>query len=81
MKLLFDIYKSAVAITSPLETITDPLKEIKMVKTQKRFQTKKFILLIHLGTLIKLFMTIKMSPFAIIAIPQYQIFYTIMGTG
>ena len=28
-----NIYESAVSITSPLKTITDPVKEIKMVKT------------------------------------------------
>ena len=36
-----NIYESVLSITSPLKTITVPLKEIKMVKTdQKRFQAK-----------------------------------------
>ena len=34
------IYESAVSITSPLKTITNPLKEIKMVKTDPKKGSK-----------------------------------------
>ena len=40
----------------PLKTVTDPLKEIKMVKTDlKKVPTQIFFLLIPLGTIAQLF--------------------------
>ena len=52
-----NIYNSAVSITSLLKTITDPLKEIKMVKTDpKQVPNQIFFLLFHLGIIAKLFM-------------------------
>ena len=51
-----NIYESAVSITSPLRTITGPLKEKKWSKrTQKRFQAKKNVLLVYLGTIAQLY--------------------------
>ena len=51
-----NIYESAVSITSPLKTITDPLKEIKMVKTDlKKVPSQIFFLLVPLGTIAQLF--------------------------
>ena len=44
------------SITSPLKTITDPLKEIKMVKTDpKKVPSQIFFLLVPLGTIAQLF--------------------------
>ena len=52
-----NIFESAVSITSPLKTITDPLKEIKMVKTDpKKVPSQIFFLLVPLGTFAQLFM-------------------------
>ena len=49
-------YESAVSSTNPLKTITDPLKEIKMVKTdQKKVPSQIFFLLVHLGIIAQLF--------------------------
>ena len=49
-------YESAVSITCPLKTITDPLKEIKMVKTDpKKVPGQIFFLLVPLGTIAQLF--------------------------
>ena len=45
-------YESAVSITSPLKAITDPLKEIKMVKTEpKKVPSQISFLLVPLGTM------------------------------
>ena len=56
-KQLWNIYESAVSITSPLKTITDPLKEIKMVKTYPiKVPSQIFFLLVLLGTIAQLFM-------------------------
>ena len=42
--------------TSPLKTITDPLKEIKMVKTDpKKVPSQIFFLIVPLGTIAQLF--------------------------
>jgi len=42
----YNIYESAVTITSPLKTITDPQKEIKMAKTDaKKVPVPVFLLL------------------------------------
>ena len=51
------IYESAVSITIPLKTITDPLREIKWSKqTQKRLQGKfSFCSFLDLGTISQLF--------------------------
>ena len=47
-------------ITSPLKTITDPLKEIKMVKTDpKKVSSQIFFLHVPLGTIAQLFTTKK----------------------
>ena len=53
-------YETAVTymnpITSPLKTITDPLKEIKWSKqTQKKVPSQIFFLLVPLGTIAQLF--------------------------
>ena len=46
-----NIYESAVSITCPLKTIADPLKEIKMVKTDpKKVPSQIFFLIVPLGT-------------------------------
>ena len=51
-----NIYESAVSITSQLKTITDPLKEIKMAKTDlKKVPSQIFFLLVPLGTIAPLF--------------------------
>ena len=45
-RLFLTIYESAVSITSPLRTITDPLKEIKIVKIDpKKFSFCSFLTL------------------------------------
>ena len=60
------VYESAVSITSPLKTITDPLKEIKIVKTDpKKVPSQIFFLLVPLGTIAKLFTKKKISHFTI----------------
>ena len=42
-----NIYESTMSITSPLKTITDPLKEIKMIKTDpKKVPSQTFFLLV-----------------------------------
>ena len=51
----FNIYESAVSITSLLKTITDPLKAIKMVKTDPKDPSQIFFLLVPLGTIAQLF--------------------------
>ena len=51
------VYESAVSINSPLKTITDLLKEIKMGKTDlKKVPSQIFFLLVPLGTIAQLFM-------------------------
>ena len=51
-----NIYESPVSITSPLKTITDPLKEIKMVKTDpKKVPSQLSLLLVPQGTIAQLF--------------------------
>ena len=50
------VNESAVSITSPLKKTTDPLKEIKMVKTDsKKVPSQIFFLIIPLGTIAQLF--------------------------
>jgi hypothetical protein len=52
-----------VSITSPLKTINEPLKEIKMVKTDpKKVQSQIFFLLVPLGTIAQLFTKKKNFP-------------------
>ena len=51
-----NIYESTESITSLLKTITDPLKEIKMVKTDpKKVPSQILFSLVPLGTIAKLF--------------------------
>ena len=57
------MYESTVSITSPMKTITDPLKEIKMVKRDpKKVPSQIFFLLVPLGTIAQLFTTKKKFP-------------------
>ena len=59
-------YESGVSITSPLKTITDPLKEIEMVKTDpKKVPSQIFFLIVPLGTIAQLFTKKKIFHFTI----------------
>ena len=50
------VYEFAVSITSPLKTITDPLKEIKMVKKDpKKVSSQIFFMLVYLGKIAQIF--------------------------
>ena len=58
-----NIYESAVSITSPLKTITDPLKGIKMVKTvPKKVPSKIFFMLSSLVASLAQLFTKKIFP-------------------
>jgi len=64
-----------VSITSPLKTITDPLKEIKMVKTDpKKDPSQIFFLLVPLGSIAQIF-TKKNSHFTIPSTKNYMVLY------